>query len=86
VAIEAADIALVDSDLTRLVNLRKLSRETILVIEQNHWMAVSTNIVGVFLGATGRLAPFWGGLLHVMHSLGIMLNSSRLLSWRPSER
>ncbi len=86
VAMEAADIALADSDLTHLVNLRKLSREMMLIIEQNHWMAVSTNIVGVFLGATGRLAPLWGGLLHVMHSLGILLNSSRLLSWKPSER
>jgi cation-transporting P-type ATPase C len=86
VAIEAADIALVDSDLMRLVNLRKLSRETMHIIEQNHWMAVSTNVVGVFLGATGSLAPLWGGLLHVIHSLGIMLNSSRLLSWKPSER
>jgi len=85
VAIEAADIALVDSDLMRLVSLRKLSRETMHIIEQNHWMAVSTNIVGVFLGATGRLPPFWGGLLHVIHSLGIMLNSGRLLSWTPSE-
>ena len=86
VAIEAADIALVDSDLARLVYLRKLSRETMHVIEQNHWMAVSTNIVGVFLGATGRLAPLWSGLVHVIHSLAIMLNSSRLLSWKPSER
>lgn len=85
VAIEAADIALANSDLIELVNLRKLSRETIHVIEQNHWMAVFTNIVGVFLGATGRLAPLWGGLLHIMHSLGIMLNSSRLLTWAPSK-
>ncbi len=85
VAIEAADIALVDSDLTHLVHPRKLSREMVLIVEQNHWMAVSTNIVGVFLGATGRLAPLWSGLFHVMHSLGILLNSSRLLSWKPSE-
>jgi cation-transporting P-type ATPase C len=85
VAIEAADIALVDSDLMRLVNLRKLSHETMRVVEQNHWMAVSTNIVGVFLGATGRLVPLWGGLLHVTHSLVIMLNSSRLLQWGAPE-
>jgi cation-transporting P-type ATPase C len=82
VAIEAADIALVDSDLMRLVALRRLSRQTTRVIEENHRIAVSTNMVGVFLGATGRLAPLWGGLLHVIHSLGIMLNSSRLLGWR----
>jgi cation-transporting P-type ATPase C len=84
-AIEAADIALVDSDLIRLVRLRQLSRETMHIIEQNHWMAVSTNILGVFLGAAGRLAPLWGGLLHVIHSLGIMLNSSRLLRWEPPD-
>jgi cation-transporting P-type ATPase C len=81
VAIEAADIALVDSDIRHLVALRQMSRKTLQVIEQNHWFAVSTNIIGIALGATGRITPIMGGLLHIVHTLGIMLNSSRLLRW-----
>jgi cation-transporting P-type ATPase C len=81
VAIEAADIALVNSDLECIVRLRQLSHETIKTIEQNHWLAVSTNIGGVILGAAGMLPPIMAGALHIVHSLGILLNSSRLLAW-----
>jgi cation-transporting P-type ATPase C len=81
VALEAADIALVDSDIRHLVALRQMSRKTLEVIEQNHWLAVSTNVIGIALGATGRITPIMGGLLHIVHTLGIMLNSSRLLRW-----
>jgi cation-transporting P-type ATPase C len=83
-ALEAADIALADSDLQRLVLLRRISRRTLQVIEQNHWLAVSTNLVGIVFGIAGNLAPIAGGILHIVHTLGIMLNSSRLLRWEPA--
>jgi cation-transporting P-type ATPase C len=79
-AIETADISLADSDLNRLASLRQLSHGTLRVIEQNHWLAVSTNVVGIAAGAAGLITPLWAGLLHVVHTMGIMLNSSRLLS------
>jgi len=85
-AIEAADISLVDSDLARLLFLRRLSRQTVRVIEQNHWLAVSTNLVGMGLGAGGLITPLLAGLLHIVHTVGIMVNSSRLLRWNPRER
>lgn len=81
VAIEAADIALVNSDLECIVRLRQLSHETIKTVEQNHWLAVSTNIGGVILGAAGMLPPIMAGALHIVHSFGILLNSSRLMAW-----
>ena len=81
VAIESADIALVDSDLERLVTLRQLSHQTLKIVEQNHWLAISTNILGAGLGAAGLLSPLMGGLLHIVHTLGILLNSKRLESW-----
>ena len=79
-AIETADISLADSDLGRLVSLRRLSHGTLRVIEQNHWLAVSTNVVGIAVGAAGLIGPLAAGLVHVLHTVGIMLNSSRLLS------
>jgi cation-transporting P-type ATPase C len=82
-AIEAADISLIDSNLERLLFLRRLSRQTLRVIDQNHWLAVSTNVVGMGLGATGLITPLLAGLLHIVHTLGIMVNSSRLLRWNP---
>ena len=82
VAIEAADIALVDSDLERIIRLRQLSRQTLAVIEQNHLLAMTTNVGGVFFGVAGLLTPLMAGALHVVHTLGILVNSSRLLSWQ----
>ncbi len=84
-AIAAADIALADSDLSRLLFARRLSRQTLRVIEQNYWLAVSTDIVGALLIIVGRLGPLVGGTIHVLHTLGILLNSSRLLGWQPPQ-
>ncbi|OEU49456.1 MAG: hypothetical protein BA861_04860 [Desulfobacterales bacterium S3730MH5] len=81
VAIEAADIALVDSDLERLVRLRQLSHQTLKTIEQNYYLAVSTNVFGTILGAAGWLTPIMAGLLHIVHTLGILVNSSCLVRW-----
>ncbi|MFV0439635.1 MAG: heavy metal translocating P-type ATPase [Desulfopila sp.] len=83
VALEAADIALVDSDLAGLMKVRNLSHQTMRIIEQNHIFAVSTDLVGVVLGMVGILSPVMAGLIHIMHTGGILLNSSRLLSWEP---
>lgn len=80
VAIEAADIALMHNDLEALVHLRHLSRRSFQVIEQNFWIATATNVIGAGLGIFGMVSPVMAGLLHTLHSLGIMLNSSRLLA------
>jgi len=82
-ALEAADVALVDDRLDRLIFLRRLSRQALRVIQQNHWLAVSTNVAGVALATAGWLTPLMGGGLHLVHTLGIVLNSSRMLSWHP---
>jgi cation-transporting P-type ATPase C len=84
VAVEAADVALATSDLRGLIFLRDLSGRTLRTVEQNFWIATSTNLAGIVLGATGWLSPFGTGLLHVAHSLAIMINSGRLLGWRPT--
>ncbi|MGA7562984.1 MAG: heavy metal translocating P-type ATPase [Desulfobaccales bacterium] len=84
-AIAAADIALADSDLSRLLFVRRLSRQTLRVIEQNYWLAVSTDLLGALLIIGGRLGPLTAGAIHVVHTLGIFFNSSRLLGWRPPQ-
>jgi cation-transporting P-type ATPase C len=82
VAIEAADIALVDSELERLITLRQLSHKTLRTIEQNYYLATSTNVLGIVMGAVGWLTPVMAGMLHIVHTFGILVNSSRLLNWK----
>ncbi|WP_246198235.1 heavy metal translocating P-type ATPase [Solidesulfovibrio aerotolerans] len=79
VAIEAADIALVRDDLADILYVRELSRRTLLVARQNFWIATSTNLGGALVGALGLLSPVASGLLHIVHTLGVLANSSRLL-------
>ncbi|MUM76645.1 cadmium-translocating P-type ATPase [Pseudodesulfovibrio sp. F-1] len=83
VAIEAADIALVTDDLGGLVYVQSLSQATMKVVHQNFWIATGSNVAGVILGASGLLSPVMAGLLHIVHSLGVLANSSRLLRHQP---
>jgi len=81
VAMEAADIALADSNLEGLMKVRNLSHQTMKVIDQNHYLAVSTDLIGAALGMMGILSPVMAGMIHILHTGGILLNSGRLLSW-----
>ncbi len=84
VAIEASDVALVKDDLMGLVFLHRLSERMMKTIEQNFWIANATNIVGIVCGGLGWFPPVMAGVLHVSHTMAIMANSSRLLSWNPA--
>jgi cation-transporting P-type ATPase C len=79
VAIEAADIALVQDDLQGVLYVHNLSQKTIKVVHQNFWIATGSNIIGVTLGALGLLSPVMAGMVHITHTLGILANSGRLL-------
>ena len=85
IAIEAADIALADPNLGGLVKVRNLSHQTMKVIDQNHYFAVSTDLLGAALGMLGILSPVMAGMIHIIHTGGILINSGRLLSWEPPD-
>ena len=74
-----------DDDLRRLIFVRQLSRQTLRVIQQNFWLALSTDILGALLAIMGRLTPVIGGLMHITHAGLIAANSTRLLSWQPRQ-
>jgi cation-transporting P-type ATPase C len=81
VAVEAADLALVDDSLERIVQARRLSRRTLRVVEQNFWIANASNLSGALLGLGGLVTPAFAGLFHVAETLGVVWNSGRLLRW-----
>ncbi len=83
VALEAADIALADANLEGLITLRALSHQTLKIIDQNHYFAVTTDLMGAALGMLGILSPVMAGMIHIFHTTGILVNSGRLLHWDP---
>ncbi|ETR70308.1 MAG: cation-transporting P-type ATPase C [Candidatus Magnetoglobus multicellularis str. Araruama] len=82
IAIEASDIALVNDNLQALTYIRSLSHKTINTVYQNFWIAAGTDIIGVAMGALGYLSPLMAGSLHILHTLGILANSSRILLFK----
>ncbi len=87
VAIEAADITLMRSDIRDVATALSLSQRTIQVIRQNLFWAFIYNLIGIPLAA-GVLYPFFHVLLHPMFaalamalsSVSVVMNSLRLRS------
>jgi len=84
-AVEASDIALMDSELGRILFTRHLSRQTIRIITQNHWFAVLTDLVSAYLAMAGIFSPLLSGVAHILHTAVICANSSRLLPFQSKD-
>lgn len=81
-ALEAADIALMQSDLSRLPWAIRLARATRLVVLQNVILALGTVAVLLVATFTGRLLLPVGVVGHEASALIVILNGLRLLSPR----
>jgi Cd2+/Zn2+-exporting ATPase len=80
VAIEAADIALLSDDLTKLPYLLRLGRSTIKTINFNIAFAVVFNGLALIASGAGLLNPIMGAITHNIGSLLVVLNSARLIA------
>jgi len=82
VAIEAADIALMNDDLRLLPYLVRLSRATVSIIRQNITFAIGTKLLLLGIAAPGYL-PLWLAVMGDMGvSLLVTLNALRLVGSR----
>jgi Cu+-exporting ATPase len=83
VAIHAADITLMRSDLISVVDAISLSRRTLGKIKQNLFFAFIYNVLGIPLAAVGMLNPVIAGAAMALSSVSVVSNSLLLKRWKP---
>ncbi|MGE4110854.1 MAG: heavy metal translocating P-type ATPase [Burkholderiales bacterium] len=86
VAIHAADVTLMRSDLLSAVDAVSLSRATFRKIRQNLFFAFFYNVLGIPLAAAGLLNPVIAGAAMAMSSVSVVSNSLLLKRWKPQRR
>src|SRR5436305_3281015 len=83
VALETADVTLMTSDLSRLLEVLAISKRCYGVIMFNFWGTILVDIAGIVLAFFGLLASIIAALIHVGSELGFILNSARLFRQAP---
>lgn len=81
IAVEAADIVLVNDNIRELPHLVALSKRMMTTIKINLSFSLILNFVAIILAMLGTLSPVWGALVHNGGSLLVVANSALLLSW-----
>lgn len=82
IAVDAADIALVDDEVKELPHLLALSKRMMFTIKCNLAFSMILNFIAIILAITGILNPVVGALVHNLGSVFVIINSSLLLKWR----
>ncbi len=81
VAVEAADIAIVNNDISNLTHLVELSRHTMRVVRANLTFSMGLNFLAIILAFAAVLDPVSGALVHNCGSVFVIISSSLLLRW-----
>ncbi|HIZ76125.1 MAG TPA: cation-translocating P-type ATPase [Firmicutes bacterium] len=82
IAVDAADIALVNDDIKEIPHLLQLAKRMMLTIKYNLTFSLTLNFVAIILAMTGILNPVVGALVHNAGSIFVIINSAFLLKWR----
>ncbi len=82
IAVDAADIALIDDEVKELPHLLALSKRMMTTIKINMSFSMGLNFVAIVLAMTGILNPVIGALVHNAGSVLVITNSALLLKWR----
>jgi high-affinity K+ transport system ATPase subunit B len=86
VARESADVILIGSDLSKLVETLRVARRCRAIVMQNFAGTLAVDSIGVGLAAFGFLNPLLAAFIHVASELTFILNSTRLLPRRSKVR
>ena len=82
IAVDAADIALVDDEIREFPHLLSLSKRMMTTIKINLTFSMGLNFLAIALAITGLLGPVIGALVHNAGSVLVIINSALLLNWK----
>lgn len=82
IAVDAADIALVNDEIKELPHLLSLSKRMMTTIKVNLSFSLGLNFLAIALAITGLLGPVTGALVHNTGSILVIINSALLLNWK----
>ena len=82
IAVDAADIALVDDEICELPHLLSLSKRMMTTIKLNLTFSMGLNFLAIALAITGLLGPMIGALVHNAGSVLVIIHSALLLHWK----
>ncbi len=86
IAVDAADIVLVNDDIREIPYLFYLAKRMMITIKCNLAFSLSLNFIAIVLAITGILNPVVGALVHNAGSVAVILNSAVLLTWKKMKR
>lgn len=86
IAVEAADIALVDDEIKELPHLFALSKRMMVTVKLNMIFSMVLNFISIVLAIAGVLNPIIGALVHNAGSVLVIINSALLLKWKKKSR
>lgn len=78
IAVNAADIALMSDDISKIPYLRRLSRSALKTIKVNITISMCINLIAITLSVLGVLNPITGALVHNAGSVLVVLNAALL--------
>ena len=79
VAIETADIILMNDNLLLLPLAIKQGKRTANTIKQNIFFGLIFNIIGVTAACMGLLPPVWAAMAHIVPDIFVFTNSAKLI-------
>ena len=82
IAVDAADIALVDDEVKELPHLIALSKRMMTTIKVNMTFSMVLNFIAIVLAISGTLNPVFGALVHNAGSVLVITCSAFLLNWK----
>lgn len=82
IAVDAADIALINDEVKELPHLLALSKRMMTTIKYNLTFSMGLNFLAILLAITGILNPVFGALVHNAGSIIVIINSALLLKWK----
>lgn len=79
IAVDAADIVLIDDEVSRLPHLFSLSKRMMKTIKLNLTFSMALNFIAIILAIRGNINPVAGALVHNAGSVLVIINSALLL-------